>query len=364
MLKKIITTVPMLFIFIFLSCSNNNSSDNTASASWTPDDSVLPLSVEVLEVSNGKLIPFIEASGLIYGQNEAWAVSETQGKITEISVQLGQRVKKGDILIKVENSLPRLNRDLALQQFESARHDYNAVEKSYNNGGSSKSNLNTARTRLLQTQAAYESATQVFDNTEIKAPFDGSIALIDNSLTVGTVLSPGIRIARVVDTSYMKMEIAVGERQIGILRKGIDANVIIPSGDNSHVVRASVSAIGSGSDPATGSYPVLITWKNEENREMRSGFSAKVEIATTGNNNKIIIPSSAIVIRNRIESVILAIDGKAVVRKIIRGETLGGHTVITDGLNIGDILIVSALSSLGEDYPVETSLIGKTGEWR
>lgn len=350
--------------FILISCSKSKKEDETGSASWIPEENISPISVEALEITMGQLIPYVEASGTVSGQHEAWAVSETQGKITEIAVQLGQNVKKGDLLIKVEDSLSRLNRTLTLQQYESSLHDFDAIEKSFQSGGSSKSDYNRARSNVLLAQASFETADKTFKDTVIRAPFDGSVALLDNTLALGSYLTRGVLVARIVDTTSMKMEISLGERQIGLISKGSKAKIIIGRGEYPLVVETMVTAIGSGSDPTTGSFPLLLTWKNDQEQKMRSGLSARVEIETDKEYKNIIIPSSAIVNRDRVKSVILEDNGKTVIRSIKTGESLGGQTVVTVGLEQGEILIVSALSSLGDNYPVITSVIGTTGEWR
>ncbi len=364
MKRKSNTALFLSIFFILASCSRSESADDTASSSWAPDDNVIAVSVEVLEITRGQLIPFVEASGTVSGQQEAWTVSETQGKITEIAVQLGQKVKKGDLLLKVEDSLSRLNRDLTLQQYESARHDFEAISKSFQSGGSSKSDYNRARSTVLQAQASFENADKAFNDTGIRAPFAGSVALLDNTLTVGSYLTRGVLVARIVDTTYMKMEISLGERQIGLIKEGSQASVTIGRGEYPIVVEANVTAIGTGSDPATGSFPLLLTWKNDQEQTLRSGLSARVQIVTDVENKNIVIPSSAIINRDRVKSVILEDNGKTVIRSIKTGESLGGQTVILEGLAEGEILIVSALSSLGDNYPVAASVIGTTGEWR
>ncbi|MDA3809327.1 MAG: efflux RND transporter periplasmic adaptor subunit [Spirochaetaceae bacterium] len=356
----IIITITLLFI----SCSNTSVKDETTSASWDPDKEVLPISVEALVVSSGKLIPYIETSGVVYGSKEAWAVSETQGKITELQVTLGQFVKEGDILLKVEDRLSKLNRDLALQQYESSQLDFEAIESSYKSGGYSRRDYNNARSRLLQSQVAYESAADVYNKTSIKAPFDGFIALLDNNITEGNYLTPGVRVARIINTSIMKMNISVGERQINLIKPGSKAIVSISSEKNSPSIEAEVQAIGMGSDQTTGSIPVTITWKNKEGSLLRSGLSARVEIKTKDDENKISIPSSAIVVRDRKKSVIISEKNKSIIKIIETGESLGGHTVILSGLEEGEVLIVSALSSLGNNNSIETSIVGTTGDWR
>jgi membrane fusion protein (multidrug efflux system) len=351
------------FTLVFFSCSNKTEIDENSTATWKPDENTTPIAVEVVEVSRGKLIPFIESSGILYGSKEAWAVSETQGKITKVVVSLGQSVKKGDVLLQVENRLPQLNRELSFQQLESARLDLEAIESSFKGGGSSRSSYNSARVAYLQALNAFENAEKTLDNTSIRAPFDGSVALMDSSLTEGSFLTQGIKVAKIIDTSLMKMELSLGERQINLIKTGIPAQVSVSSDYNGGTIDAEVSAIGTGSDKETGSYSVIISWNNTGNNNFKSGMSASVRIESIDENPQIIIPSSAIIIRDRKKSVIIADGGKASIRNIETGDSLGGHTIITSGLEEGESLIISALSYLGNDYLITAKETGKSGEW-
>lgn len=364
-MKKILLGISIILFLI--SCGGGGESagtDEVASATWDQGDELLSVAVEVLEVSKGRLVPFVEASGTISGIREAWVVSETQGPVTDMQVSLGQKVKKGDILLTVKNDLQKLNRDLAMQQYESARLDFQALENSFKSGGTSRSDYNAAKTRLLQANTAYETAADTYENTFLKAPFDGSVALLNSELTVGSYISPGARVASIIDTSSMKMEVSLGERQIGLIETGQEVSLEIISQSEREPISAVVEAIGSGSESTTGSFPVLVTWENEGNGSMRSGLSAKVLIENRRESEEIVIPSSALVVRDRKISVILARDGRTLIREVVIGKALGGHTIVKEGLEVGDLLVVSALSSLGNGNEVETSLAGKTGDWR
>lgn len=364
-MKKVILGITIiLFLFSCSGAGENAGTDEVTTASWDQGDELLSVAVEVLEVSKGRLVPFVEASGTISGIREAWVISETQGPITNMQVSLGQKVKKDDILLAVENELQKLNRDLAMQQYESARLDFQAIENSYKSGGTSRSDYNAAKTRLLQANSAYETAADTYENTFIKAPFDGSVALLDSDLTVGSYISPGVRVASIIDTTSMKMEVSLGERQIGLIETGQEVSLEIISQSDREPISAVVEAIGAGSESTTGSFPVLVTWENKDNGSMRSGLSAKVLIENRKEIEEIVIPSSALVVRDRKTSVIIAQDGQTVIREVETGEALGGHTIVKEGLDVGELLIVSALSSLGNGNEVETSLAGKTGDWR
>jgi membrane fusion protein (multidrug efflux system) len=360
------TAVPaIMFLSVLLvSCGVRKGAEDISSDSLDALPELSAVSVEVLEVTRGSLVPEVEASGIVRGIREAWAVSETQGRITEVLVSLGQSVEEGDVILRVEDDLARLKRDVAFQQYESALVDFQAIESSYQKGGVSRSEYNSARSRVLSSQSTYESANKAYRDTAIRAPFDGSVAILDSSLSQGNYLNPGVRVARIVDTSSLKMEISVGERRVRLIEPGLPAFVETDISFNGGVFDAVVEAVGSGSDPGTGSFPVLITWDNPGSDDLRSGISARVTIATSEENQPIVIPSSALVIRDRKQAVFVVEGSTSRIRPVETGDVLGGRTIVSSGLSEGDVLIISALSALGDGYEILATSAGTTGEWR
>ena len=353
----------LLSVMIFSACGEKNA-DQVSSSTWDQEGKYVPIAVEVLEVTEGQLIPYVEAAGLIRGIREAWVVAAAQGKITSINVSLGGEVKAGEILLSLENDLQKLNRDVALQQYEATKLDFEALESSFGKGGISRSDYNNAKIRLLQAETAYRTAEKVYGDTFIRAPFDGSVALLDGTLAVGTILSPGTPVAQIIDRSAMMMEVSLGERQIGLVQKGQRASIEIGSGYSREPLEGVVKAIGSGSERTTGSFPLVISWDKGIDDTMRSGLTARVVMENTTEPQKIIIPSSALIIRERKQSVLVAEEGRAYVKEVVAGDTLGGHTIIEEGLSVGEKLIISALSTLGDGYYIEATEIGQTGVWK
>ena len=78
---------------------------------------VTPLAVEALTVTRGELVRNIEAAGIVSGINEAYVVSETQGIIEGVSFDLGDRISRGQVLVTVDDTIPRLNMEQAKEQF-------------------------------------------------------------------------------------------------------------------------------------------------------------------------------------------------------------------------------------------------------
>jgi membrane fusion protein (multidrug efflux system) len=174
-----------------------------------------PLAVEALTVTRGYLLRNIEAAGIVSGINEAYVVSETQGIIQSVSVELGDRVSARQVLVKGDDTIPRLNMEQTKEQFEIAKLDLEATEKLFNDGSASKAELTRVRSAVNGAQARYHSALKTYQDCTIRAPIGSYIAQKESEITLGNYLGPGMRVARVVDISSLKAEVAVGEGRVG-----------------------------------------------------------------------------------------------------------------------------------------------------
>lgn len=321
------------------------------------------LAVESVTVTKGILNEYIEASGTISGANEAYVVSETRGAIQEVNFDLGDRVEKGDVLVKVDDKIQQINVEQAKIEYDNAQLDYNAVKNLFEKGRASQSELNRANGALSGAKSRYESALKAYNDCTLTAPIGGLIAERDPAVTLGNYLSAGLRVARIVNTDSLKLEIAVGEREVGLLAEESEADIFIPTCSRIENSGA-VTAIAAGSDPATGSFPVIITWENRCPEKVRAGMTASVKIRTTETNPVIIIPSRAVFTVKDQSYVYIEEAGKTTEKEVETGETLGDRTEITAGLTFGENLIISGITALREGRSVRTTSLGESGSWR
>jgi RND family efflux transporter MFP subunit len=272
-------------------------------------------------------------------------VAETQGKIQSVHFKLGQGVAKGKILVQVNATLQNAALEQAKKAVAAADLNLNVVKKLYDAGNASEAELTGAQTQASGAHAQLESAQKAFSDCSITAPIAGYIAQKDALVQPGGYCAPGTVITRIVDISSLKAKVPVGEMEVGLIKKGMPAEVRVPA-VGSTVFAGKVVAVAAGSDPATGSYAVEVQWKNTRDRAIKSGMSASVVIKTATTEKVILVPASAVVERDRKDAVFVAAEGKAALRFVALGRTAGNDIEITDGIAEGDILITSAMTTL------------------
>ena len=357
----IIISLAFLISTISISCSGK--ADNVASASWSAEDAGdTILAVEVLEISKGKLYPSVKASALISGIQEAYVISETSGVIEEAKFEIGDKVEKNDLLLRVDDKIAQLSMEQAMQQYETARIDLDSIEAFYSKGNASSAELARARSTANGARAQYETARKVYEDSSLNSPITGAVAWKDPETAMGNYLNRGMRVAKIVDMSSFRIELSLGERQIGLIESGAKADVFIQTVWGDKPIPGRVIAIAAGSDSSTGSFPVIVEAENIVGDALRAGMSSAVLIETRNQSEEIIVPSSSIVVRSGKEYVFLDIDGSAKAVEIEKGKMFGNRTIINSGLSEGDQIIISGLSALRPESKVQSRIIGKTGD--
>ncbi len=355
---KYVLGIVLVTVLLLASCfpGGGRGTPDTASEERT-------LAVEALTVSKGILNEYIEASGVISGINEAYVVSETQGIIRTNNFDLGDKIEKGQVLLKVDDKIPQINLEQAKIEYDNAQLDYTATKNLFDAGSASQQELNRANSALSGAKARYETALKTYNDCTLKAPISGLIAEKDPSIALGNYLNAGTRIARLVNITALKLEIAVGEREVGFLNEGAEAEIFIPTCSRIQNI-GKIDAIAAGSDPATGSFTVIITWENKCPGIVRAGMTASVKIRTNESTPAIIVPSFAVFSRQEKSYVYIAQDGKASLREVKPKRVLGNRTEIESGLSGGETIIISGISALREGAAVNPTITGDSGTWK
>lgn len=356
-------TVLVAGIVVLAACGRGEDGRSGATGDWAADQAAAepqPLAVEALEASRAPILAFVEASGTVRGINEAMVISEVEGIIQRAPFDLGEYVEEGAVLAQVDATVARLNLEEARETAESARLELSAVQRRFEAGSASQTELTRARSTANGAQARLEAAQEQFDNHTIRAPIAGFIASRPSSIERGSYLSRGTSIARVVDLSALQMEVAIGERELRYVAEGAPAEITIPSCSDTPY-QGVVRSIAAGSDPQTGSFPLIVEWDNVCGN-VRSGVSATARITPTEAESHIVVPSAALQRDGNDTFVYVAGEGSVTRRAVTLGERLGDRVQVTNGLTDGEVIVTTALSALSDGAPVEATVTGRSGD--
>lgn len=329
-------------IAFFAGCSKNSShpAGRSGAAAGAP--------VEAVVVQPQLLENRIYSTGTLLANEEVQLRSEISGRVTGIFFAEGSRVKKGELLLKINDQ--ELQAQLKRKQYEEAlaadeehrQHallDINGIsretyDRSYNN-----LKMIEADRELIETQIA---------KCKIVAPFDGVIGL--RYVSEGGYVTPSVLISTMQDTDPMKVEFSVSEKNARRLKNGTEISVRI--GESPETSKGVVYAVESMIDPGTRTIKARATIPNPDGTLIPGSFG-KVEVTLERVPDAIVIPSGALIPQINDEIVYVCRNGKAQSVSVTSGIRTENGTQITAGLAPGDTLIVSGLLQLTDGKNVQ-----------
>jgi|WetSurSiteA1Bulk_404760.scaffolds.fasta_scaffold01424_10 membrane fusion protein, multidrug efflux system len=307
---------------------------------------------QVLNVSGFLIAPaqmneMIKSSGTILPDEEVDLSFETSGKIVGIYFTEGTRVKKGDLLAKI-NDKPLQAQLLKLQsQLKLAEEKEFRQRSLLEKDAISRESYDQIATELQELEADVLLIQARIAETELRAPFDGIIGL--RLLSEGSYASPSTKIVKLVKISPLKIEFSVAERYANDVKNGFPIEFRIDG--NNNVFKASVYAVEPKVDINTRTIGVRALYPNLK-EELKPGRFASITMRLMQINNTIAIPTEAIIPEMDGEKVFIYKAGKASPVKVTTGLRTEALIQVQEGLHFGDTLLTSGILQLRQDLPV------------
>lgn len=294
--------------------------------------------VDVFVVSHTAFQNRINATGTVLPNEEVELFSEVAGRVTGINFQEGSRVRKGQLLLTVNDQemraqLQKLKSNQELYENMEARQR-TLLEKEY----ISLQEYDQVSNQLATANADINALKATMAKAYIRAPFDGIIGL--RQVSEGSYVSANTPIARIVDLSPVKINFAVPGRYSQMVKVGSKINFSIEG--NPEVYEAEIYAIQPNIDPTTRTLQMRARYHNKD-EEIRPGAFARVDLPLKEAEEAILIPTEAIVPEVTGHSVFLAKGGKAVSQKVKIGQRSERLIQILEGIAPGDSIIYSGV---------------------
>ena len=281
--------------------------------------------------ARGPIVQTITAPGTVEPVEEAEIASQIVGRVVAVNVKDGDAVKKGAVLVKIDDTEPRARLDSARARMERARagidqaqaeldkaaRDVGRFGKLAGRGASTATELADARSLqakdvamlamskhdLAESEAMLRTSRQALDWTEIRAPIDGVVSglkvEVGEVVIAGTTNLPGTVLMTVADLGRMQVRADVDESDVPLARPGQPARVYLQADGRDAIpgVVDRVSPKGKKSAEVV-SFETLVRVGSERSN-LRSGMTATVEVEVRRVPDALGVPVQAVVHRRR-----------------------------------------------------------------
>jgi RND family efflux transporter MFP subunit len=313
-----------------------------------------PLVSLAVQVRTGAVRDKVYAGGIIEGRQEAVIRARTGGVIESVDFELGERVVKTQTLLVIEDTIAQLNVSQLRREYENAVKKLESDQALFDRGSLSLSQLTVSQAALDGIESRLKQAEDALENTRVKTPIAGRIAQKSPGLVVGDLLSAGQEIGRVIDLTELRISVAVGQNQLFLVKEGYEALISIPTPTGEISTRGIVSAVSAGSDPRTGSWQVLIDFKNPKPSEIRAGLSAEVTILNREATVYTLVPVSSLVFRDGKTYVFIVENGQARMIQVVLLDEYGNDAAVVSmdpSVELSEYkVLVSGLSRVRDGY--------------
>ena len=340
----------------------------------TPSRNVRVASLQTLYPS--QTFTVLNASGYVVAQRKAAVASKITGRLISLSVEEGSRVKKGEVIARLENedseaalnraqanvNLARSNFDQAKAELEDAQVSHQRNEQLVAKGFVAQSTVDASEARyrramaavaaqeaaIRASEAAVEEAKVLVEYSNIRAPFD-AVVLTKNA-DIGDIVTPlgaaanaKAAVVTIADMKSLQVEVDVSESNISQVRVGQPCDIRLDAFPDLRF-RGVAHMIVPTADRAKASVLVKVAFESIDPRILPE-MSAKVaflsrELRPEEEKPLKAIPSSSVLSRGG-RSVVLVLEGERVLEKSVRaGRRLDTMTEILEGLQPEDKIVL------------------------
>ena len=280
----------------------------------------VPQPVVGAEVVRDTLWITVTAAGQAEAMSRAAVLSRVDGLIHEIQVGENRTVDGGAVLIRFDTTeyalaAARARADLVNAQARYLEMTFGDDEIVDAGARQERDRLARARSGLAQADVALREAEINLERTSVRAPFSGRIA--DLRVVEGQYVSPGTELLTVVDLDPIKVEVQVLEAEIGYLTAGRRAAVSFAAFPG-ETFNGRISTINPVVDPETRTGRVTVLISNPRGR-IKPGMYARVSLDATFFPNRILVPRTAILEKDRRTMLFVFEDGRAKWRYVTLG---------------------------------------------
>ena len=308
-----------------------------------------PVTVTVANTAVRPVERTVSVVGTLAPTAQAELASEIEGPLVAIEADLGDRVRRDQVLARVREDEIQAKLREAEASLEKAVADEGRGRPLHGNGVISAQEYEQVRTALEVARARRDQLRIQLERAAIRSPLEGSVAA--RLLDAGCYVKPGTVVFRLVQDDPLKFRGDVPERDVPALAAGQDVRITVDAFPGETFV-GHVSRVGAASDPAVRSLAFEALVSNEDHR-LRPGFFGHGEVVVRRDERALAVPRSALSTFAGVTKLFVIEDGVARERQVVVGVDLGdGWVEVTEGVARGTQVATSGLSKLADGTPV------------
>lgn len=379
-MKRVQLSAVLLAFTILLTHLGCGSSEETGTneTSLTKEGALQPKGVSVAEVGRRDFDRSVRFTGTLQPENHADLQALVEGTIDNFPVEMGDRVEKGEILfqlrlvdyeLRVRQARSTIGVAEATEQtyrvsVEDAKREKLRMENLYKEGSATEQMQDRARTEhdralalleqtkatVIQARVGLDTALQALEDCTVTAPYTGFVT--GKYREQGEYVHRGEVVVEIMDLATLEAEVALPERYFESVSPGIPVPIEVGSG--AMQVEGEVVAVNPKIDPQTRTFLIKLRVDNQEGR-LKAGLFCSGLLNLPSVKGSIAVPSAAL-LSDEGRSFVWVAESGMVKRRVVQvGVSAEGFVQVTDGLQMGEKVVVEGVGGLMDGSLVEVA---------
>lgn len=330
---KRLKVIPLMLLIVLSSCKEKVVEQAT--------ETVFPVNVE--QINMEEVEQLYDFTATVQPNKKNSIGSAQPNRIKKIFVEVGDRVKKGQVLVQMD----AISRSQQKTQLNTIEADYNRVKELYAVGGASKQQLDQAK---AQYDVAKDAFSSLDENTDLLSPIDGVVTA--RSYDPGDMYNGQQAILTIMQIQPVKLLINVSETLYPRIKEGMQVDVFLDVYGN-ELFKGKVNLIYPTIDELTRTFAVEVLLPNTNNK-VRPGMFARV-VLPVEKVERIVVSDKAVVKQaGSNERFVFVVDGDRVVHtKVEIGRRMDNKFEILNGLQPGQSVVVNGAARLVNGSKIE-----------
>lgn len=309
------------------------------------EEQVPAIPVEVAEPRRGDMAAVYTGTASLEAERRAIVVPKVNGEIRQILADEGDKVKSGQVLVRLDGDRVRLEAAQAEANLRKLERDYNRNVELQKQGLVSTLAFENLKYEMDAARATWELARLQLSYTEIRSPISGTVTRRFPVVKVGNTVTSAVSLTEstgglfwVEDLDSLVLHLNVPERELPKLSVGQQALLAFDAVPATPYT-GKVDLISPYVNSESATFQVRVRVKDPTNR-LRTGMFARVSIVYEQKADALQIQRSALLDGDGPPKVFVVRDGKAVEQELTLGLSNGSVVEVTSGLAEGDQVVV------------------------
>lgn len=283
----------------------------------------------------------VEAVGYAEAKRSVALYPAVNDLVLEVNFKPGQRVKKGDVLVRLDDRQQQVNLERARIQLEDAERTVKRLTTSRQQGAIAQSELDQAITARDLMKVALREAQVAYEDRQVKAPFDGIVGITD--VEPGDRITTQTLITTIDQRDQLHIDFNAPEAALELLLLGAELQVR-PWANRNTAIAAEIVEVDSRINMTDRTIRVRAAVDNSQDL-YRPGMSFRIGLTYYGDNFAV-VPESALMWSTDGAYIWLEKEGKAHRVNVNIQQRLAGRILVEGAIQLGDTLIVEGIQSL------------------